>query len=228
MSALLGAARCFAPSPRRPAARPRGPAPRRAAGEEEEDGGKFDVGFNSPNPSAMPIAEASWNADAASAYTRASPIPDGARLRAHLLAHGYVVVAGAADEAQLGELRSLFWDHLEEASTMRRGRPETWGGAFPGPAHLGLLTWGHAGQCEAMWRARCLPAVGAAFEAAWGVEAASAVHAEAFSDCVLVLTGLFLIGLGLVGEIASPISPLVLICLLRWPHRLPQIVSGCS
>jgi hypothetical protein len=53
---------------------------------------------------------------------------------------------------------------------MRRGRAETWGDtSFPGPPRLGLATWGDIGQSELMWRARCLPRVGAAFEAAWGL-----------------------------------------------------------
>jgi hypothetical protein len=61
---------------------------------------------------------------------------------------------------------------------MRRGKPHTWGcadaaaskAAFPGPAHLGLATWGHVGQSAVLWKARCLPRVGAAFEAAWGLD----------------------------------------------------------
>ena len=41
--------------------------------------------------------------------------------------------------------------------------------AFTGPAHLGLLTWGHIGQSALMWRARTQPGVGCAFEVAWGL-----------------------------------------------------------
>lgn len=99
-------------------------------------------------------------------------VHEGGRVREHLLREGYVVVAGAADDAELKTLRELLWRHLESASPMRRGKPETWSSeGYPGPAHLGLATWGQVGQSEVLWRARCLPRVGAAFEAAWGVEA---------------------------------------------------------
>ena len=99
------------------------------------------------------------------------PPSERSELRAHLQREGYVVVSECADASQLGMLRRLLWAHLESSTPMVRGRPETWGrGQFPGPAHLGLQTWGGVGQSEVMWRARCLPRVGAAFEAAWGLE----------------------------------------------------------
>ena len=99
------------------------------------------------------------------------PPTEWRRIRKHLLREGFVVVAGAADARELSRLRHLLWVHLEETTPMRRGFPETWGRTpFPGPARLGLQTWGCVGQSEVMWRARCLPRVGASFEAAWGLE----------------------------------------------------------
>ena len=71
-SAVVGVDAFLVPVRRLPA-RPLGPV------RAEEN--PFDVGFNSPTPSAKPQAEASWNADASAAYTRANPIPAGTRLR---------------------------------------------------------------------------------------------------------------------------------------------------
>ena len=96
---------------------------------------------------------------------------DRASIREHLLREGYVVVAGAAAEEERAELVTLLWSYLESATPMRRRDPATWSASGAhGPAHLGLLTWGGIGQSHLMWRARCLPGVGAAFEAAWGLE----------------------------------------------------------
>ena len=108
------------------------------------------------------------------------PVHNSEAVRAHLLREGYVVVSGVADASELDTLRRLLWAHLEQTTPYRRGRPETWGAegpwtqgdgsrAFPGPAHLGLLTWGNIGQSELLWKARCLPNVGLAFEGAWGL-----------------------------------------------------------
>ncbi len=90
-------------------------------------------------------------------------------LRDHLLREGFVCVGGVASAEMLSALHGCLWSHLGEAMGMVRGDPSTWGNAFAGPAHLGLNTWGGVGQSELMWRARTAPAVGAAFETAWGL-----------------------------------------------------------
>ena len=92
-------------------------------------------------------------------------------LREHLLREGYAVVRAAVEGQELLELRRLLWDYLAREGGMQRGQPQTWGGERAsriGPLHLGLVTWGSAGQSEFLWRARCVPAVAAAFETAWG------------------------------------------------------------
>ena len=92
-------------------------------------------------------------------------------VREHLLREGYVVVRGGVEGEALLELRRLLWAHLAHEGGMQRGAPETWGGERAsriGPAHLGLVTWGSVGQSDFLWRARVAPAVGAAFETAWG------------------------------------------------------------
>jgi hypothetical protein len=95
--------------------------------------------------------------------------PTDPQLREHLLSEGFAVVRGAVAGTRLATLRAELWEHLERETPMRRGRPETWGGVFCGPAHLGLLTWGAIGQSSLQWRARTEPAVGAAFETVWGL-----------------------------------------------------------
>ena len=94
----------------------------------------------------------------------------GGRVRTQLLEHGYAVVAGAAGEEALRELRALMWSFLEDHG-LRRDDPRSWHRAPPGPAHLGLVTWSYAGQSAFMWRARSEPRVIAAFEDAWGLPA---------------------------------------------------------
>ena len=54
--------------------------------------------------------------------------PSAAALRDHLLSEGFAVAANAVGEAELRELRSLLWDHLEGFG-MRRDDPSTWGQA---------------------------------------------------------------------------------------------------
>ena len=100
------------------------------------------------------------------------PASQRSRIREQLQQDGYVVVANAADRMDLAALRRLLWSHVR-AFGMREGYQGTWGGEFPGPPHLGLLTWGHTGQSECLWHARTLPRVGAAFEAAWGLDPGS-------------------------------------------------------
>jgi tetratricopeptide (TPR) repeat protein len=95
--------------------------------------------------------------------------PTDPRLREHLLSEGFAVVRGAVSGTRLAALRAELWEYLELETPMRRGRPETWGGVFSGPAHLGLLTWGAIGQATLQWSARTEPAVGAAFETVWGL-----------------------------------------------------------
>jgi len=95
--------------------------------------------------------------------------PTDPRLREHLLSEGFAVVRGAVSGTRLAALRAELWEYLELETPMRRGRPETWGGVFSGPAHLGLLTWGAIGQASLQWSARTEPAVGAAFETVWGL-----------------------------------------------------------
>ena len=95
--------------------------------------------------------------------------PTDPQLREHLLSQGFAVVRGAVSGTRLATLRAELWEHLELETQMRRGRPETWGGVFSGPAHLGLLTWGAIGQASLQWSARTEPAVGAAFETVWGL-----------------------------------------------------------
>jgi tetratricopeptide (TPR) repeat protein len=95
--------------------------------------------------------------------------PTDPRLREHLLSEGFAVVRSAVSGTRLAALRAELWEYLELETPMRRGRPETWGGVFSGPAHLGLLTWGAIGQASLQWSARTEPAVGAAFETVWGL-----------------------------------------------------------
>jgi tetratricopeptide (TPR) repeat protein len=95
--------------------------------------------------------------------------PTDPRLREHLLSEGFAVVRSAVSGTRLAALRAELWEYLELETPMRRGRPETWGGVFSGPAHLGLLTWGAIGQATLQWSARTEPAVGAAFETVWGL-----------------------------------------------------------
>ena len=95
---------------------------------------------------------------------------DGERLRRALAEEGYVICRGAASAAELTELRDGLWAWLEAHSTMRRDRVDTWDD-YPGEPSHGQLIWGGIGQSDVQWKARTLPGVVAAFEAAWGLAA---------------------------------------------------------
>ena len=92
--------------------------------------------------------------------------PDDPQMLAHLDAHGYAVVAHAANASELEELHALLWDYLGRQGA-RRGDAASWSRLRLNP--YGIL-WPGA-QTELMWRARALSRVRAAFTAVWGTAA---------------------------------------------------------
>lgn len=91
-------------------------------------------------------------------------------MRSHLAEDGFAVVRAAVGPPQLAVLRDSLWQFLESTTGMQRGDASTWGGSFPGPSHLGMLSWAGIGQSDFMWHARTAEGVTASFEVAWGLE----------------------------------------------------------
>jgi len=120
-----------------------------------------DMACNAPPPTRRTHVE--------SITPRAFAVGDPA-MQTHLVEEGFAVVRSAVEQAQLDWLRGLLWEFLEGATRMRRDDVETWGEPFPGPAHLGILSWAGVGQSEFMWRARTAEGVMRSFEVAWGLE----------------------------------------------------------
>lgn len=105
-------------------------------------------------------------------------------LLAHLDEHGFAVVAGVADEADVATAKDHLWDFLETetASALenggvqsigawRRGQPHTWSDAGfgrVGTQHNGIISAKGIGQSQLLWHCRTLPGVRAVFEAIWG------------------------------------------------------------
>jgi hypothetical protein len=103
-------------------------------------------------------------------------------MRSHLVEEGFAVVRAAVDPAQLAVLRDSLWHFLESATGMQRGDASTWGGSFPGPSHLGMLSWAGIGQSDFMWHARTSEGVTTSFEVAWGLEPGTALLTS-FDGC---------------------------------------------
>ena len=81
------------------------------------------------------------------------------------------MVRDAATPAELEQLRSLLWDHLEGRHGWRPREPSTWTDAAhfsERGARAGVL--GDSAHCEAQWRARTLPGVLCSFAAAYGTD----------------------------------------------------------
>uniref|UniRef100_A0A7S4EZ28 Phytanoyl-CoA dioxygenase n=1 Tax=Chrysotila carterae TaxID=13221 RepID=A0A7S4EZ28_CHRCT len=91
-------------------------------------------------------------------------------MSAHLRAEGFALVRAALPAEALDGLRDQLWQFLEESTPMRRGVPQSWQDrCFPGPAHLGMLSWAGIGQSPFMWSARCSAGVVRSFEVAWNL-----------------------------------------------------------
>ena len=87
----------------------------------------------------------------------------------YLDAHGYVVIAGVASEAELETSMGLLWDFLEGiGSGLQRGDVSTWGGQnWPADPLTGILGYYGIGQSKFQWFIRGLPAVKEVFTKIW-------------------------------------------------------------
>mmetsp|Transcript_32466 Transcript_32466/g.62523 ORF Transcript_32466/g.62523 Transcript_32466/m.62523 type:complete len:577 (+) Transcript_32466:134-1864(+) len=98
---------------------------------------------------------------------------DDPQLLEHLHAHGYAVVAAAADETEVATATSLLWDFLEKTVGMCRTEPGSWSdGRFRqiGNPATGIVSGHGFGHAEVCWFARLLPNVQRAFAQIWDTE----------------------------------------------------------
>jgi len=87
----------------------------------------------------------------------------------HLSDHGYVVIAGALNQAQVATAHDLLWDHLQSPGfDWVRGREETWRAPYDLFRCCGILKSHGIGQSEVAWFCRTQPAVLSAFQQIWG------------------------------------------------------------
>ena len=71
--------------------------------------------------------------------------PSDRAMRHFLLNQGYAVIRNAVDADELRSLRARLWEFIESATPMVQRQPSTWVDSnFPGPAHLGMLSWAGA------------------------------------------------------------------------------------
>ena len=91
---------------------------------------------------------------------------------AYLVEHGYAVVKAVASAGEVATAKDLFWQHCEGASSMQRGRPETWDDEFLADPDNGIIS-GEFCHSEAAWFARTRPKVRQAFGAVWTAAAAA-------------------------------------------------------
>jgi len=86
--------------------------------------------------------------------------------------HGYVVIAQALSEAEVGKTLDLTWRYLEKLGTgIDRHDPSTWNNErWPTCAHGGIIPSNGVGHCEAQWFVRSVPSVHKCFAALWGTD----------------------------------------------------------
>jgi hypothetical protein len=86
--------------------------------------------------------------------------------------HGYVVIAGALQQAEVAKALDLTWNYLENLGTgIDRRDPATWiNERWPTTTHGGIIPTHGIGHSEAQWYIRSVPAVHKAFAGIWGTE----------------------------------------------------------
>lgn len=99
--------------------------------------------------------------------------PDDPALLTFLDEHGYVVVKGVANAAEVAQAKSLLWGFFESRADMRQDEPASWTNArfsAVGDPTTGIV-WGNGiGQSEACWYVRTRPRVKRAFARIWGTD----------------------------------------------------------
>jgi hypothetical protein len=82
---------------------------------------------------------------------------------------GYVVIANAASPTEIQAQQDLLWDWIEALPGLNitRSNIDSWNNWPETIAKTGIFGGAGIGQSEALWRARCLPAVRTAFECLW-------------------------------------------------------------
>lgn len=86
----------------------------------------------------------------------------------YLEAHGYAVVANAADASQVRDGVQMFWQHMEATSSVRRDDTSTWTNRqWPGQRDTGIMRSPAFSHSAFSWHTRTLPTVRKAFAAIW-------------------------------------------------------------
>lgn len=91
---------------------------------------------------------------------------------AHLRDHGYVVIANAANEAEIQRAKDLFWEFVDRSGRgAQRSRPETWDAyRWIGSSDTGIIHSYGIGQSQFMWLLRSLKPVVKAFRTIWSID----------------------------------------------------------
>jgi hypothetical protein len=86
----------------------------------------------------------------------------------HLDKYGYAVIASVVPQDEIPKAKSLFWEYMEERTSVKRDDVRTWrgGGWLPDEVY-GLMSHGQFNQSPYMWKLRMQSKVKLAFQTVW-------------------------------------------------------------